>query len=48
MALIALLHLADGQIRMQPVELFRLQVRQQEAVAASVLYVRPQSTADQD
>lgn len=48
MALVALLHLPDGQIWMQPVELFRLQVRQQETVTASVLYVRPQSTADQD
>lgn len=48
MALIALLHLPDGQIWMQPVELFRLQVRQQETVTANVLYVRPQTTADQD
>jgi len=48
MALVALLHLPDRQVRVQPVNLFRLQVLQQEAVARRVLDVRPQATADQN
>lgn len=48
MALVALFHLTDSQVWMQPVKFFRLQVLQQEAVASSVFDVRPQSTADQN
>lgn len=48
MALVALFHLPDSQIWMQPVEFVRLQVLQQETVASCVFDVRPQSTTDQN
>lgn len=48
MALVALLHLSDGQIRMQPVKLFWLDVLQQETVASYMYDVRAQSTRDQN
>lgn len=48
MALVALLHLSDCQVWMQPVKFFWLQVLQQETVASCVLDVWPQSTADQN
>lgn len=47
-ALVSLLHLLNGQVRMQPVKLLRLEVLQEESVAPDVLDVWPQSTADQD
>ena len=47
-ALVALLHLPDRQIWVQPVEFIWLQVLQQEAVASRVFDVRPQPTTDQD
>lgn len=47
-ALVTLFHLLNGQVRMQPVKLLRLQVLQKESVASDVLDVWPQSTADQD
>lgn len=47
-ALVALLHLPNSQIRMQPVEFLRLEVLEQEAVTPNMLYVGSQAAADQD
>lgn len=48
MALVALFHLSDSQIWMQPMNFFRLQMLQQEAIASCVFNIWPQSTADQN
>ena len=47
-ALVALLHLSHRQVWVEPVQLLRLQVRQQQAVAGVVHDVGPQPPAAQD
>ena len=48
LALVALLHLLHRQIGVEPVEVLRLQVGQQQAVAGAVQDVGPQPPAAQD
>lgn len=48
MALVLLLHLADGEIRVEPMELLGLEVFEAQAVAAGVLHIGAQAPTDQD